>query len=287
MSNLEQNLWLIIPPCADRNDWLAAVTPQAEAAGFSVVSAKPDAKDAPIGKTLILSRDADEARKAGALPKDVAVILSDSGPLLPEIEVSDEPAQRHSAVRNASELTRRGHTFPPDRIFLAESFDGTPVEVLPGLKLLRPNASPPSHRNRALKEAFSLYATAQSFWGCEVFDINAKAVRYDDERAVLDLTGRPRILIFGPYIVLPAGRWKAVVRLGFSTPAAKHLYRTDWGTQELYTSYEFRPGREGLFRIGFEYDWDRPAASEFRLLLLEGAFDGEVIFYGVEITRLD
>ncbi|WP_297933613.1 hypothetical protein [uncultured Brevundimonas sp.] len=285
MSHSEQYLWLVFPPSADRDDWVAATKSQAEHAGFTVMPAASNAKDVPSDKILILSRDAEEPRKAGAPSRNVAVLLSDRGPLLPEVDANSEPAPRHAAVRNASELTRRGYAFFSERVFKAEDFKGDAVEVLPGLQLLGLNSGPESERNRALSEAFSVYANNQAFWGSEIFDFNAKDVRHSNGQVTFDLTGRPRILIFGPYIVMPAGRWKAVVRLGFSVPSAKHRYRADWGSQEVYTSYEFRPGRDGVFQLEIEYEWDKPSASEFRLLLLEGAFDGEVTFFGAEITE--
>lgn len=286
MSHIEQKLWLVIPPCADREDWVTAIKPRAEAAGFTVISSGSNAKDVTASKTLILSRDADEPRKAGAQPKDVAVILSGSGPLLPEVDANWDPAPRHAAVRNASELTQQGYALFSERVFLAEDFKGASVEVFPGLRLLGSEPVPASERNRALREAFSVYAADRAFWGSEIFDVNAKDVRHNNGQVVFDLTGRPRILIFGPYIIMPAGRWRAVVRLGFSAPTAKHRYRADWGSQEVYTSYEFRPGRDGMFQLEIEYEWDKPSASEFRLLLLEGAFDGEVTFFGAEIVQV-
>ncbi|PRA21253.1 MULTISPECIES: hypothetical protein [unclassified Brevundimonas] len=286
MSDPKQEFWLIIPPCADRDDWVATIKPLAESAGFALVSSTAEASQAASGKALILTPNADEPRQAGAASQNVAVMLSDAGPLLPKIDAASEPAPRHAAVRNASELALRGCTAYPERVFTADALKRGPVEIFPGLKLSGPASAAASDRNRALSEAFSVYAADQSFWGSEIFDINAKVVRHHDGQVVFDLTGRPRILIFGPYIVMPAGRWKAVVRLGFSAPTAKHRYRADWGEQEVYTSYEFHPGRDGLFQLEMEYEWDKPSASEFRLLLLEGAFDGEVTFFGAQITRI-
>lgn len=286
MPNTKQHLWLIIPPCADRDDWVALITAQATDAGFTVINSAVDANTAASGKTLTLSPNPEEARKAGVQAKDVAVLLSTNGPLSAKLDSDNDPAPRHAAVKSASDLIRRGYALYPDRVFKAEDFAATTVEPFPGLSLLGPTSPPTSNRNRALKEALSIYAADHAFWGSEVFDINAKDVRHNKEEAVLDLTGRPRFLVFGPYIVMPAGRWKAVARIGFSAPTTRHQYRVDWGAQDTYTSHHFRPEREGVFQVEIEYEWDKPSASEFRLLLLEGAFDGEVTFFGVEIVRV-
>lgn len=286
MSSLEQNLWLVIPPCSDREAWVAAITSQAEHAGFTVIHSSAGVEPAVSGRTLTLSQDAREASKAGIQGKDVAVILSSSGPLLPGLDRDDQPAPRHAAVRNASALIQRGYDFFPGRVFNAKEFIGSAIELFPGLRLHGPKSVSASARNSALQQAFSIYAAGQAFWSSEIFDINAKDVRYNNGQAALDLTGRPRILIFGPYIVMPRGRWRAVVRLGFSAPTAKYQYRADWGAQETYSSYHFRPGRDGMFELEIDYEWNEPSASEFRLLLLEGAFDGEVTFFGADIARI-
>ncbi|KAF5287883.1 hypothetical protein FQR65_LT20991 [Abscondita terminalis] len=104
---VEQDFWLILPPCADRDDWVATIKPLAESAGFTVFSSAAEASKASPGKALILTRERQRTRQAGAASENLAVILSDAGPLLPEIDTATEPAPRHTAVRNASELTAR------------------------------------------------------------------------------------------------------------------------------------------------------------------------------------
>lgn len=287
MPNTEQHLWLIIPPCADRDDWVVAIKRQAANADFTVVDSPAPANASAAGRTLILSQDANEPHRANARPKNVAVVLSGSGPLPNKIDENDAPTTRHAAVKKASELTRRARALFSERVFTAKDVEASPVEIFSGFRLLGPKEVPVSHRNLALNGAFSIYANKRSSWRSEIFDINAKELRHNNGQVEFDLTGRPRVLMFGPYIVIPAGRWRATVRFGFSAPTAKHLYRADWGSQEVYTSYEFRPGREGLFQLVIEHEWYEPLPSEFRLLLLEGAFEGNVTFFGADIAQID
>lgn len=266
---------------------MVAIKRQAENAGFTVVSSPAHANAPAAGRTLIISQDANEPHRANAQPKDVAVLLSGSGPLPPKIDENDEPTTRHATVKKASELTRRARVLFSERVFTANDVEASPIEVFPGFRLLGPKAAPVSDRNRALNEAFSIYTNKPTSWRSEIFDVNAKELHHNNGQVGLDLTGRPRVLIYGPYIVIPAGRWRAIVRFGFSAPTAKHLYRADWGSQEVYTSYEFRPGREGIFQLVIEHEWDKPLTSEFRLLLLEGAFEGEMTFFGADIAKID
>ena len=52
------------------------------------------------------------------------------------------------------------------------------------------------------------------------------------------------------------------------------------------SSEEFTPGKPGLFEIEMDYIWREPAPAEFRILTLEGVFDGRLIFGGVKVSRI-
>lgn len=274
--------WIIIPPCPDRLDWIAAVKETGAEQGLSVVDidAGGEAGD------LVIASDAAKALKAKVEPQHLAAILSDIGILTPAVDGALVTDKLHAGVRSSSELWRRARQLPAGRVFPAQMFDAGPVEILSGLKLARPaSTASATARNRALAQAVAVYADGQAHWRGEIFNYTSQTVRHEAERTTIDLTGRPRFLIFGPYLTLPAGRWKAVIRLGFDDAAARYQYRADWGEQETYSSHIFRPQREGLYDLEMEFEWTKPSACEMRLLVLEGAFDGEVIFMGVQLSR--
>lgn len=274
--------WIIIPPCPDRPDWVSALQLAAAEKGLTVADA-----DAGLARgDLNISSDAAKALKAGVEPDNIAVILSEIGILAPEIDGAPVTDKLHSAVRSASELSRRARQLPVERVFPAQTFAAGPVEILPGLTLTRPAPNAPSTaRNRALGQAVAIYTEGHAHWRGEIFNYTSHTVRHEQDRTTIDLTGRPRFLIFGPYVAMPAGRWKAVIRLGFDQTAARYQYRADWGEQETYDSHIFRPLREGVYDLEMEFEWSKPSACEMRLLVLEGAFDGEVSFMGVQVSR--
>nr|WP_312162031.1 hypothetical protein [Brevundimonas diminuta] len=276
--------WIIIPPCPDRPEWIAALQLAAAEQGLTVA----DADAGPARGDLIVASNAAKALQAKIEPDSLAVILSDLGILPLEVDHAPDADRLHAAVRSGSELFRRARQLPVERVFPAQTFDAGPVEILPGLTLTRPATTASSTpRNRALGQALTIYANGQAHWRGEIFNYTSQTIQHDEERTTIDLTGRPRFLIFGPYVTMPAGRWKAIIRLGFDETAARYQYRADWGEQETYGSHIFRPLREGVYELEMEYEWAKPSACEMRLLVLEGAFDGEVSFMGVQLNRSD
>lgn len=277
--------WIVIPPCADRTAWVSAVTAQVQKAGLTVVDGRrgsPDADDA-----VILLQDIDEARKAGARDDDIAVIFSRAGLLPPEIDAAEENNVRHHEVLTASELVRKARTsIATDRQFEALQLEQTAVEILPGVRLAAPSFDAPSRRNQAIQDALALYKDEPAFWRGEVFDYIAQNVQHIGEQTIIDLTGRPRIVFYGPYIVMPAGRWKVTMRIGFCSQAAQRQYRADWGGQHVCASHHFKPEKDGLFELEMEHEWTEPAPCEMRLLVMEGVFDGQLLFYGAHVSRI-
>jgi hypothetical protein len=104
----------------------------------------------------------------------------------------------------------------------------------------------------------------------------------------VDVTGRVRALIYGPYIRLPHGNWSAEVVLGFSQAATEVTFVVDVlsaGSQLCVTS--LRPPREGVYSInlGFVINEQSDHPVEFRVVNERAAFDGKVALSHVRLTR--
>lgn len=127
----------------------------------------------------------------------------------------------------------------------------------------------------------------QTTWSPEIFSYDVKCVDLARSGQPFDITGKPRFLISGPYVIMPAGIWKAKITLGFDDGASRSRFRIDWGEVESYQSQEIYPGRPGYFEIVMSHQWVDAAPAEVRLVQLEGVFDGHVTFGGVEITAGD
>src|SRR6266568_4100698 len=104
----------------------------------------------------------------------------------------------------------------------------------------------------------------------------------------VDITGRVRALIYGPYINLPPGNWVAEIVLGFSHEIGEMNFIVDVLIAGLQASVtNIRPLKSGVFSINLSFligeENDHPV--EFRVVNERAAFDGRVMLGHVTLTR--
>ncbi len=103
---------------------------------------------------------------------------------------------------------------------------------------------------------------------------------------VIDITGRARFLIYGPYISLPPGAWSARVVLGFSAEAAggSFVIEVTAGTQLGYTRVE--PTGAQVLDVDLQFTIDNSVDHpiEVRITNERAAFDGRLVLGYVTIT---
>lgn len=275
--------WIILPTVRGREAWRTAIVAGAQAGGLRLVdwdsARQADAANDPAA--IILTKDADAARAAGAAAERTTVLL---GTGAPDLDAVPAGADRNALLLHTTQFMARAEAFPASRAVCAQDLNGAPVELAPGLGVVPPEDRVPSDLSRNLE----LYGRSDAAvtWGPSFFTYDARNADQGPKTGEMDLTGRPRFLIHGPYIVMPPGRWKAVFRLSFDRPGSRVRFRLDWGGQTEYDSEEFTPGRPGLFEIEMDYVWREPAPAEFRILTLEGVFDGRLTFGGVKVSRI-
>jgi len=281
--------WVVVPPFADDKAWRAAVVKAAASAGRRVydLDATLDAPPVEDPSAVLLTSDAARPMQAGAPAEALAGLMIDSGIRL---DPDDDPAALSTDIIRMTDLVGRIALLPPKRIFRRKDFVDGPVEILPKLTLAAPDAVPErrlSPRHRAIADAVTLLdpTIPRAIWSPALFNYNSRVVAGGGLCAP-DPTRRPRRLLAGPYIVLPAGRWRATYRLAFDQGGSRARFRVDWGGVEDYLSEEFRPGRAGVFEVVQDYVWTSPGPAEIRLILLEGVFDGQVVFSDAEISRV-
>jgi len=101
-----------------------------------------------------------------------------------------------------------------------------------------------------------------------------------------DITGAARHLMFGPYIELTGGLWRATAELELCPDAARARLAVEWGSEPHYSSAMLEPGQAGLRTIALCHRIDRPQRMQLRLWLKKAAFHGTVSFVGVTVERL-
>jgi len=106
-----------------------------------------------------------------------------------------------------------------------------------------------------------------------------------NERApeTAELTGPARIIFYGPYFHLPAGRWLVRMFLGFSqdifgTPLSIEVHGSTLVAKALV-----KPQEEGIFQVSFSMVHNRPEdALEVRIRNEEGAIEGRIGLLRIE-----
>jgi hypothetical protein len=105
--------------------------------------------------------------------------------------------------------------------------------------------------------------------------------------AVIDVTGRSRILSYGPYAPLGPGAWRARAVLDLCPDAARCRLALQFGVSLDFTTVDVPRGAPGRQEIELDYMSETPGLAELRLVLMRAAFHGEVRFHGVDILAID
>jgi hypothetical protein len=124
-----------------------------------------------------------------------------------------------------------------------------------------------------------------AWWGRDLFWSDDTADRHCPD--VLDITGRGRILAFGPFLALPPGRWRAALRLSLNGEAAARAYVVDFGAGDASVARnEVWPAGGGRYELPVEGAWATVTLAQVRLWLMTPAFDGEMRIEGASVTWL-
>jgi hypothetical protein len=106
-------------------------------------------------------------------------------------------------------------------------------------------------------------------------------------RGYVDITGRVRFLIYGPFIDLPQGAWSADVLLGFSAEAAgmHFLIEVYAGAQLAHTWLECSGEQVVESRLNFTIGQSVDQPVQIRVCTQRAAFDGRIGLGYVTIAR--
>jgi hypothetical protein len=105
----------------------------------------------------------------------------------------------------------------------------------------------------------------------------------------IDITGRIRNLLFGPYMVLPPGTWTAAVVLGFSREAAEMSYGLEFIAGHRCVSLSrttIQPHGDRVFEatVSFVIDDTTDQPISLRISNERAAFEGRLVLGSVTLT---
>ena len=102
----------------------------------------------------------------------------------------------------------------------------------------------------------------------------------------IDLTGLARIVVFGPFIVLPPGHWRAAVEFELCADAATRSFLVEFGPFDRRRAITYRPVAGGRQVAWLDCDLVRPWEVEIRLAVTRPVFHGELRFRGASVQPL-
>lgn len=125
-------------------------------------------------------------------------------------------------------------------------------------------------------------------WERELFFISEEPAAGQPVPATrpVDITGRIRFLVYGPFINLPPGFWSASVILGFSPEASGMTYIVEVFAGTRLTHARVEPGNERIFEANLHFSIDAAVDHpiQIRIHNERPAFDGRLAVGYVTIT---
>lgn len=281
---------VVLLPSGAFDGWVSALTEAAAEGGWSLTPFDGGAVPKPGPQTVPLLFD---AAQAVVLPvQNWTVIATGLDGAAKAVETRyGLPAEQ--GVWVASRLLAGACILPGARWIVDSSLTGEAVEILPGLSVTPPRRSAPVGAPSGAAEALAAFADgppgvgAGVSWRPDLFSYDRRRPPLGAEDRQLDLTGASRILVFGPYVSLPPGLWRATIGFTIDAAAARRRFRVEWGDQAAFAVHPFRPDQPGRYALEIEYRWDAPAPAEMRLVLEEGAIDGALTFDGLRLERME
>lgn len=129
-------------------------------------------------------------------------------------------------------------------------------------------------------------AGTSAWWPWSIFTFNTTA-RSQLVPPEIDMTGRARVMVFGPRFSLPAGNWKIRVRFTVDPEDSHVVLRFQWGTGTDLADLTTTLDQPGAYEVEITKAWNMPGLAELRVWAATGHFMGSLTFLGTEVELLE
>lgn len=102
----------------------------------------------------------------------------------------------------------------------------------------------------------------------------------------IDLTGRARTIIQGPYISLPPGRWRIIADFEIATPRDGGRFIFAWGADNHMTEWSGHLPHSGGYQVQLETTWPEIAPAQFNVAVLHPVFSGSIEMLKVRVEKV-
>ncbi len=104
----------------------------------------------------------------------------------------------------------------------------------------------------------------------------------------IELVGRARCLIYGPYFHLPSGEWNAKFSLGIEHNVYGQIFTIEVHSDGLLSKIRVKPSGTGSFAAEAAFHIDNPKTPiEIRLFTDSGSIEGSIAYWSVELSPID
>jgi hypothetical protein len=106
------------------------------------------------------------------------------------------------------------------------------------------------------------------------------------EEPRIDMTGRMRPMVHGPYIRLPAGRWRVDLDFTVDPEKAHAPLLFEWGSGVEFSRIMTEIRYRGAYAVSLDRIWTEPEACQLRIWPAHPVFEGQFGFRGCRVTRM-
>lgn len=133
-------------------------------------------------------------------------------------------------------------------------------------------------------ETLPIATGASAFWEPELFSYPSGS-EMEGGSPDIDLTGRARVLVFGPYVCLPEGWWSIEINVAVETFGSMVPLMFEWGAGDYFVSHTACVTKPGEYRITLSRRWGEIEQAQVRIWLTQPLFQGHLTFIGSRVTR--
>lgn len=185
-------------------------------------------------------------------------------------QLSEADGRRLASARlaGASDLIAGGAlVLRPDRLNYIPGIGDIPE--------LQGKVAPSPNSPLAFYETLPPSIGASASWTADLMWEGHDPIRPAAEGAI-DLTGRARLLRFGPFLTLPQGFWQVDVDLTIEVETTRLLLTADWGVGLDLETLDLSIEQSGRYQLSLVREWRSPGLAQFRLALKRAVFSGRL-----------
>lgn len=271
--------------------WRRALAARACEMGWSVVDADTPVADGPdAGEATVLLLCHDLIWLDGVRPADCVVLMDtpDAALAMQAMASNEDTPSSHSRWLVSARLAAACGLAGSGAVVLDARRD---TLVLPGLGEVRrdahdgPEAASSGGRPLAMYDVLPCPAGAAASWPPSLFTYPLGAA-FEGGSPLLDMTGRARPVLFGPFVELTPGVWRVEIEVAVDPEGSPALLLFEWGAGALFVSCKAEVAAPGLYSVALDRVWSAGEAAQARLWIAQPLFQGRMEFMGCRVTRM-